>query len=120
MEQQKIIESFHMMWDNFPEPVLLIQKNRQIYAVNQKAAGFGLNTQMRCIDNGTLEQHKGCLCNRAADEKRTVCVTYDASNGSKAYGYWMPVAGAEEYILHFGVGAFSIPENDIKTANQNA
>ena len=22
----------------------------------------------------------------------------------KAFGYWIPVAGAEEHLLHFGVG----------------
>lgn len=26
MDEQKIIEAFHLMWDHFPEPVLLIKK----------------------------------------------------------------------------------------------
>ena len=38
MDEQKVIESFHMMWDNFPDPVMLIKKSRDIYAVNKKAA----------------------------------------------------------------------------------
>lgn len=109
MDEQKIIEAFHMMWDHFPEPVLLIKKNRRIYAVNRKAASFGMGKQVRCIDRGNPEQHKGCLCNRAVDEKRTVCSMYQSQAG-KAYGFWMPVAGAEEYILHFSVGAFTVPE----------
>lgn len=110
MDEQKIIEAFHLMWDHFPEPVLLIKKNRQIYAANRKAVSFGMDKQVRCSDRGNPEQHKGCLCNRAIDEKRTTCVIYDSQAG-KAYGYWMPVAGAENYIIHFSVGAFTVPES---------
>lgn len=109
MDEQSIIESFHRMWDNFPEPVMLIKKNRQIYAVNPKAASLGMTNQIKCSSLGDPQRHKGCLCNRAVDEKRTVCTVYEGPAG-KAYGYWMPVAGAEEYILHFSVGAFSTPE----------
>ena len=96
MDEQKIIEAFHMMWDNFPEPVMLIQQNRQIYAVNRKAEELGINDAMKCTSIGTPEQHR----------KRTTCRIYEGMQG-QAYGYWMPVAGAEEYILHFGVGNFS-------------
>lgn len=88
MDEQKIIEAFHLMWDHFPEPVLLIKKNRQIYAANRKAVSFGMDKQVRCSDRGNPEQHKGCL-----------------------YGYWMPVTGAEDYIIHFSVGAFTVPES---------
>ena len=106
MDEQKIIEAFHMMWDNFPEPVMLIQQNRQIYAVNRKAEELGINDAMKCTSIGTPEQHRSCLCNLAVKEKRTTCRIYEGMQG-QAYGYWMPVAGAEEYILHFGVGNFS-------------
>lgn len=99
MERSDVICAFHAMWDHFPEPVMLIKKNRQIYAVNPKAASLGLSDQIKC-----------CLCNRAVDEARTVCTKYDGPSG-KAFGYWMPVAGAEEYIIHFSAGAFSQPEN---------
>lgn len=43
MEQSDVICAFHAMWDHFPEPVMLIKKNRQIYAVNPKAASLGLS-----------------------------------------------------------------------------
>ena len=79
-------------------------------AHNRKAVSFGMDKQVRCSDRGNPEQHKSCLCNRAIDEKRTTCVIYDSQAG-KAYGYWMPVAGAEDYIIHFSVGAFTVPES---------
>ena len=63
MDEQKVIESFHMMWDNFPDPVMLIKKSRDIYAVNKKAASLGLTTGIKCSSIGAPEKHKGCLCN---------------------------------------------------------
>ena len=110
MDEQKIIEAFHLMWDHFPEPVMLIKRNCQIYAVNQKAASLGMSDQIKCSSMGDPQGHKGCLCNRAIDEKRTTCIIYESQAG-KAYGYWMPVAGAEDYIIHFRVGAFTVPES---------
>ncbi|WP_308547217.1 hypothetical protein [uncultured Selenomonas sp.] len=110
MERSDVICAFHAMWDHFPEPVMLIKKNRQIYAVNPKAASLGLSDQIKCSSIGAPERHKCCLCNRAVDEARTVCTKYDGPSG-KAFGYWMPFAGAEEYIIHFSAGAFSQPEN---------
>lgn len=104
MDEQKVIESFHMMWDNFPDPVMLIKKSRDIYAVNKKAASLGLTTGIKCSSIGAPEKHKGCLCNQAADNKEAAYKAYEGSFG-KAYGFWIPVAGAEEYIIHFGVGS---------------
>ena len=104
MDKQEIINAFHMMWDNFPEPIMLITKDRQIHAVNKKAASFGLNDQMKCSSIGSPEKHKGCLCNQAADTKEAAYKAYEGPFG-RAYGFWIPVAGAEEYIIHFGVGS---------------
>lgn len=48
MDEQKLFEAFHMMWDNFPELVMLIKKSRQIYAVNKKAESLGLREGIKC------------------------------------------------------------------------
>lgn len=104
MDNQNVIEAFHMMWDNFPEPVMLIKKSRDIFAVNKTAAAGGLGVGMKCSQIGNPQQHKGCRCNEAADERKPVYVTYETPLG-KAFGYWIPVAGHEEFIIHFGVGA---------------
>ena len=104
MDKQEIINAFHMMWDKFPEPIMLITKDRQIHAVNKKAASMGLNDQMKCSSIGKPENHKGCLCNQAADTREAVYKAYEGQFG-RAYGFWIPVEGAEEYIIHFGVGS---------------
>ena len=58
----------------------------------------------KCSSYGKPEQHKGCRCNEAADEKKTIAVTYKGPFGKDAYGYWIPLPEQPEYILHFSVG----------------
>ena len=67
-----VIHAFHIMWDNFPEPVIITQRSREIIAVNKKAAELGLTAGIKCSSIGRPEDHKGCLCNRAIDENKSV------------------------------------------------
>ncbi|MCR5176027.1 MAG: hypothetical protein K6C05_04180 [Anaerovibrio sp.] len=114
MSDEELVKAFHAMWGNFPEPVMIIQKSREVMAVNDKAAAFGLKVGMKCSSVGTPEQHKGCLANRAADNKETVAITYEGPFG-KSYGYWIPLADRPEWMLHFGVGStFAYEETNIK------
>ena len=34
MSDNEIIQAFHLMWGNFPEPVMITQKSREMIAVN--------------------------------------------------------------------------------------
>lgn len=105
MTDEQIIEAFHAMWDGFPEPVMITQKNRVVIAVNEACAQTGLlKPGMRCSSVGGPEQHRGCLCNKAADTKQTVAVSYDSPFG-KSFGYWIPIKEKPEWIIHFGVGS---------------
>lgn len=103
MTDEEIIRAFHVMWDNFPEPVMITQKNREMIAVNKKAQEFGLTVGIKCSSIGKPEQHKGCLCNRAVDTGKPVCIIYQGQFG-KSFGYWLPVTEKPEWIIHFGVG----------------
>ena len=42
MKDEELIQAFHVMWNDFPEAVMIIKKDREIIAVNSKAADFGL------------------------------------------------------------------------------
>ncbi|MBR2215336.1 MAG: hypothetical protein IJ849_06215 [Selenomonadaceae bacterium] len=103
MNDEQIIAAFHAMWDNFPEPVTITQRSREIVAVNKKAAEFGLAPGIKCSTIGKPEDHQGCLCNKAIDTKETIGVAYEGPFG-RAYGYWMPIPGKTEWIIHFSVG----------------
>ncbi len=103
MSNEEILKAFHLMWDNFPEAVMITQKSREIVAVNKKAAEFGLKAGIKCSTIGKPENHKGCQCNAACDTGEAQFVTYEGKFG-KAYGYWIPIPEKPEWIIHFGVG----------------
>lgn len=100
---QTLIESFHLMWGNFPEPVMLIHKNREIIAVNALCTSIGRTPGSRCIEQGALEAHAGCLANEALQQQKA---TYKKIvHGEKnIISYWLPIEGFPEYFIHFGVG----------------
>lgn len=104
MTDQEIINAFHAMWDNFPEPVSITQKNREIIALNKKAEELGLKPGIRCSSLGKPEDHKGCRLNEAVDKAQPICVTYEGKLGKTAYGYWIPISEKPEWVIHFGVG----------------
>lgn len=104
MTEQEIIAAFHLMWGDFPEPVTITQKSRVMVAVNKKAAEMGLKPGIKCSSVGKPENHRGCLCNKAVDSGKPVCVTYEGAFG-KAYGYWIPISEKPEWVIHFGVGS---------------
>jgi len=110
VSNEEIIQAFHLMWDNFPEAVMITQKSREIVAVNKKAAEFGVKPGIKCSSMGKPENHKGCMCNAACDTGEVQICTYEGAFG-KAYGYWIPISEKPEWIIHFGVGyAFEYPK----------
>ena len=112
MSNDEIIRAFHLMWDNFPEAVMITQKSREIVAVNKKAAEFGLQPGVKCSSIGKPENHRGCQCDKSVDTGEVQCCTYEGQFG-KAYGYWIPIPEKPEWIIHFGVGyAFEYPKID--------
>ncbi len=104
MNYENILQAFHLMWDNFPEPVMVTQKSREIVAVNKKAAELGLKVGVKCSSIGKPENHKGCQCNKAIETGEPISCTYDGPFG-KAYGYWLPISEKPEWVVHFGVGS---------------
>ena len=112
MNDDEIIRAFHSMWDNFPEPVMITQKNREMVALNKKAESMGLTVGIKCSSIGNPENHRGCLCNKAVDSGEPVYITYETPFG-KSYGYWIPIPDKPERIIHFGVGGtFEYPKHD--------
>lgn len=110
MTDEELIKAFHAMWGNFPEAVMITQKSREIVAMNKACAKSGLQVGMKCSSVGKPENHKGCLCNKAVDSGEAVYMTYEGAFG-KAFGYWIPVEGKPEWIIHFGVGhQFEYPQ----------
>ena len=108
MEQTEITKelssNFHLFWDNFPFPVMLVRKDRTIVDLNKAGQALGCTPGSRCADIGKKEDHKGCLANQALLEQSAKrVVAYQESYGMVLDSYWVPLAGAEDLYLHFSI-----------------
>jgi len=99
---EELIRNFHIFWDNYPFPVMLVYKDRTILEVNKAGEAAGCQTGTRCIDTGKKEDHAGCLANQALKEQSAKRVVAYAENmGLVVDGYWVPLAGEQDIYLHF-------------------
>ncbi|GFZ30217.1 hypothetical protein CSC2_07430 [Clostridium zeae] len=99
MVDEKIIEAFHMMWDNFPGSVRLIHKNRTVLAVNEIARQNGFEVGVMCIKIGSPEIHRGCKANVALSTKKAQI----GKLGEDRIRYWIPVTGYDDIYIHFSI-----------------
>lgn len=95
-----VIESFHLLWDTFPERARLIHQSREVLAVNPAAAQAGLKVGDRCIDTPPPEGHKGCLAYQALKEAQG---KFNLSQDGKRLRFWLPVQGHPALYVHFSV-----------------
>lgn len=101
---EEIRRNFHLFWDNFPAPTMLVHKDRTIVEVNKAGQEIGCPVGMRCIDLGEKKHHAGCRANKALKEQTGVHeVSYLEHLGQVVDGYWIPLAGSEEFYVHFGI-----------------
>ena len=101
----KVIEAFHMMWDHFPQAVLLLKKSREIVAANKWAMERGFVPHKKCYEVvGQSEIHAACKANKALDsgdyERST---TFDKARGRVTDAYWLPIAGEKDMYVHLTV-----------------
>jgi hypothetical protein len=104
MDDSKAIEAFHLMWGNFPEPVALVHKSREVIAVNAICLSTGrMEAGMNCAKPGLSDSHKGCLANKALDARKAAFrkIKYGTR---EIISFWVPVDGYPELFVHFGVG----------------
>jgi hypothetical protein len=101
----KIVEAFHLMWDQFPQVVLLLRKSREIVAANKEAEKFGFHPGLKCYQVvGQNEIHAGCKANLALQDntaQRSIIFNKEKNRVSDAY--WLPVSPENDLYLHFTV-----------------
>lgn len=99
------IEAFHLMWDSFPHPVMLLQKCRDIVAINKKAEEVGRPATGQCFQmSGATEIHGVCKANQAVEEgiaQRTL--RFDEDKNMLTDVYWLPLSAEEDLYLHFAI-----------------
>ena len=96
--------NFHLFWDNFPFPVMLIHKDRTIIEANKAGQALGCPVGTRCVDMGEKKHHAGCRANKALLEQAAERdVAYYEHLGMVLDSYWIPLAGVEDIYLHFSI-----------------
>lgn len=103
MIDSKVIDAFHLMWGNFPEPVMLVHKTREILAVNEACSKLGGVVGIKCSSIGEPERHKRCLANQALASQRAA-YSKNESDGKTVIGFWIPVVDYPDIYVHFGIG----------------
>jgi hypothetical protein len=103
MNEEKIIEAFHLTWNNFPETVRLIRRDRTIIAINKAGVNSGIQIGSKCSATLPSERHKGCLANKALETGK---YTYDkvGFENDSLLRFWIPVNDTDEYFIHFLLG----------------
>jgi hypothetical protein len=101
----RIAEAFELMWGNFPDPTLLVQRDRTILAVNDAAARQGMEPGRKCfsynpdprdVENGAC---KGCQADQALDMGTAITCSCRLA-GKRSDGYWIPLKGSREVYVH--------------------
>lgn len=112
MEKSEVIKAFHIMFDNYPESAMLIDRERNIIAVNKIAPSTGRTEGIKCAAVQPLEQHKGCKLNAAIETTET---TYRKKIGAlgDVVSFWVPIDGCPEYFVHFSVGSIKKYEYNV-------
>ena len=99
MDKEKLVESFHVMWDTFPGMARLISANHEILAANDIAVNKEFIPGAICAKVGKPESHKGCLLAKAL---KTGEGQFDCPNEHLVRG-WLPVNGRNDVVVHFSM-----------------
>ncbi len=114
-QYEDICKSFRLMWDGFPHPVLLIQKNRNILDANESARAIGVPLGVRCRDISPYPDKckNYCQADSALDSGKTKKIMVRQDN-KMAATYWIPFNSvANGLYLHFTVDVPDVPAGEV-------
>ena len=118
---EEMSRNFHLFWDNFPFPVMLVHKNRTIIDRNRAAETAGLLPGTRCVDIGKKEDHTGYQANKALEEQAAKrVVSYVEAYGLVLDAYWIPLAGEKDIYLHYSADISPYAAEHMFPAKNNA
>lgn len=101
----RLVEAFQLMWGNFPDPMMLVHRDRTILAVNAACAAQGTGAGTKCfsynlvpgdVENGACRL---CQANKALNAGSTMGCE-GSFGGKRIRGYWIPVMGSSEVYIH--------------------
>jgi hypothetical protein len=98
-----LVDAFDQMWGRFPDPMLLVRRDRTILAQNDaaRAQPWGV-VGGKCHDVNPAKQGRVCPgCQAEAALNRGTAIACDgAHDGKRVRDYWIPVKGARDVYVH--------------------
>lgn len=99
----RIFDAFQLMWGTFPEPMILVHRDRTIIAQNDAAVAQGWGgIGQKCFSlNPGANGHtcQGCQANAALKQGASLTCEGDF-NGKRIRGYWIPLKDSTEVYIH--------------------
>lgn len=114
MNETAYVQAFDLMWEMFPEPTLLVRKDRTVVAANASARRMGRTEGGKCygvVPLGGGKAHcRTCKADRALRERVAISdVSLDL--GAPVTSYWLPLPESPDLYVHFGFGVAEILQN---------
>ena len=110
MLDQSIVDAFYAMWDTFPDPAIVIGRDKVIVAANAAARKTGRIEGTVCATVPPPEGHSGCKAMEALRSGQSAWLKKKGKHGD-VIAYWLPIKGHPEYLLHFSLGALTCYDN---------
>ncbi|HXP97198.1 MAG TPA: hypothetical protein VN809_10830 [Telmatospirillum sp.] len=107
MTETAYVQAFDLMWELFPEPALLVHKDRTVLAANAVARQFGRKEGEKCFgatpSGGGANHCRSCKADRALQDRQAISeVSLDL--GGPVTNYWLPLPDSADLYVHFGIG----------------
>jgi hypothetical protein len=102
----RLVEAFQLMWGNFPEPMMLVHRDRTILAVNDACAVQGTTAGTKCFSYNPVPSDvendacKACQANKALKAGSAIACDGEFGGGQRIRGYWVPLKGSSEVYIH--------------------
>jgi hypothetical protein len=100
------VEAFRLTWENFPEPMILVRRDRTVLARNAATMAHctlnSVSVGEKCFKANALEGKDTCRACRANDalrQQKAIACEGDMG-GQRIRGYWIPLAGSSELFIH--------------------
>ena len=102
---EKVLEAFHLMFDNYPAAAQLTHKSKRIMALNPACRAMGRDVGMICAKHGPPEAHQGCLAAKMLKERKPQWAAAEntAPGVQNMVVFWLPIDGHPDFYIHFAV-----------------
>lgn len=115
--EEELERAFHLMWENYPEPVRLIHRSFRVVAGNAAYLRTGGETGVQC-NVGDPSFHRGCQAMNCLKLREARMVSTKVE-GVPWTSYWIPVADTEDYFIHFTDGINATIAKKLAEAQEN-